>query len=192
MGNAFDSPTAVKPVIKKKPSKANDPFLKSKSLDPSTYNLRTPVDDVKDEENSLNEPIETRPRLNENNPSSDSFSSDDDTEKFKAAVRANQFARLSEKRIYSKLANEAKVPRKVTIDVEGCLDKSNNTKQISADNMIKSGYYKKLGIERGPALSESARGMPTKMNKSVYKEEEVNQLDSKYIFTLNMIYHNKI
>lgn len=142
MGNTFDSPAAVSTVAKPKPSKPSDPFQKSKSLDPSTYNQRSVVEGVQDEENWQKEPIEARQQSHENNPSSDSFSSDDDTEKFKAAVRANQLTRLSEKRIYNKLADEAKVPRKVTIDVEGWLDKNNSTKQIGAENMIKSGYYK--------------------------------------------------
>lgn len=88
---------------------------------------------------------------------SESYSSDEDAEKFKAAVQANAMARQSEKKIYSKLASEALKPRKTTIDLEGMLTKAQSAIESVPENAIKKGYYAKLGIERSPTVNSSIR-----------------------------------
>ena len=68
----------------------------------------------------------------------DSNSSEDEAEKFKAAVeQANKDVRLSEKKVYSKLAKAATKPRKTTIDFENILKKDQNTQPSNLNNMIK-------------------------------------------------------
>lgn len=88
---------------------------------------------------------------------SESYSSDEDAEKFKAAVQANAMARMSEKKIYTKLASEATKPRKTTIDLEGMLTKTQSAIESVPENAIKKGYYAKLGIERSPTVNSSVR-----------------------------------
>jgi hypothetical protein len=95
--------------------------------------------------------------LTKKKSSSDSYSSEEDEDKFKAAVQqASVASRLSEKKIYSKLAKEVHKPRKTTVDCEGMLNK-NPDQEKGHNNMIKKGYYAKLGIERSPTMNSSVR-----------------------------------
>lgn len=155
MGNAFESPSVTPKSDNKSERKDTSLVQKSKSLDANTYLNRNPDAVFEDEGN--NDGLNIR-RGNEYHPSSDSYSSEEDAEKFKAAVEANMLAsknsRMSEKKILGKLANEAKVPRKVTLDVDSYLNKSHDTRPAASnENLIKRGYYAKLGIERSPTMT---------------------------------------
>lgn len=82
----------------------------------------------------------------------DSFSSEEEADRFKAAAQANAM-RMSEKKVHSKLANESKKTRKTTIDFENLLKKGKDEEPKTHNHTIKKGYYAKLGIERSPTMN---------------------------------------
>jgi hypothetical protein len=112
----------------------------------------------------------------------DGGSSEDEAEKFKAAVeQANKEVRLSEKKVYSKLAKEVNKPRKTTIDFENILRKDQNTEPPSFNNMIKRGYYAKLGIERSPTVNLPVR-MPASLTATTKQKESKLQKNPEFDF----------
>jgi hypothetical protein len=84
--------------------------------------------------------------------------------------------RLNDKNSLNMLASEAKVPRKVTIDVSSHLTKSTNHKGPENKNTIKHRYFAKLLIPNDNNLRQSLF-VPSPPKK--VKEEDVNLFEEK-------------
>lgn len=94
-------------------------------------------------------------------------------------MQSNKIIRLSEKKVFDKLATEAKKPRKGTIDIGQYLNsKAQSTADPSPHGMIKRDYYAKLGIDRNKSLNMSVR-VPIKLGKSKFQEKK-EYLSSKF------------
>ena len=178
MGNILDPTHNIRTQNQGRLPKITDPHFKSKSMDPSMLdNLERQVsEEFKDSDDS---PGPKYPQLANHYSQSHEDSSEDDGEKFKAAAEANKIVRLSEKKIYAKLATEAKKPRKGTIDVEHYMtNKTQSLNDNTPQNAIKRDYYAKLGIDRNKSLNMSVR-IPVKLGKSKFQEKG-DYLKSKF------------
>ena len=108
---------------------------------------------------------------------SDSGSSEEDGNKFKAVAQANG-ARMSEKKVLrTQLPIQKSGIRKSTIDVESFVNKDGGEKLQGHHNTIKRGYYAKLGIERSrkntsTLLQTSKCSVPSKFGTKDDKESK--------------------